>query len=41
MSKSKGNFFTIKDYCTRYSSDAGRIGLAIAGDTVEDSNIEL
>ncbi len=41
MSKSKGNFFTIKDYCEKYSSDAGRIGLAMAGDTVEDSNIEL
>lgn len=41
MSKSKGNFFTIKDYCEKYSSDAGRLGLAMAGDTVEDSNIEL
>lgn len=41
MSKSKGNFFTVKDYCEKYSSDAGRIGLAMAGDTVEDSNIEL
>ena len=41
MSKSKGNFFTVKDYCEKYSSDAGRLGLAMAGDTVEDSNIEL
>ncbi len=41
MSKSKGNFFTVKDFCEKYSSDAGRLGIAQAGDTVEDSNVEL
>merc|ERR1719265_2984713 len=41
MSKSKGNFFTIKDICALYSADAFRLACANAGDTVEDCNLEL
>ncbi len=41
MSKSKGNFITLSDYCKRYSADGGRIAIANAGDTIENANIEL
>merc|ERR1719265_1559683 len=41
MSKSKGNFFTIKDICALYSADAFRLACANSGDTIEDCNLEL
>lgn len=41
MSKSKGNFFTIKDICSLYSADTFRLACANAGDTMEDCNLEL
>lgn len=39
MSKQKGNFFTIEGFCQKYSTDACRICLAYAGDSVENSNV--
>ena len=41
MSKQKGNFFTLSDMCNKFSADATRLGLANAGDTLEDANVEL
>lgn len=38
MSKSTGNFLTINQSIARYGSDATRIGLADAGDSLEDAN---
>ncbi|KNH04725.1 leucyl-tRNA synthetase [Perkinsela sp. CCAP 1560/4] len=38
MSKSKGNFKTLKEAIHEYSSDATRIALADAGDTLDDPN---
>jgi leucyl-tRNA synthetase len=41
MSKSLGNFYTIKDLCTNFGADASRIALANAGDTLNDANVSL
>ena len=41
MSKQKGNFFTLSEMCEKFSADATRLGLANAGDTLEDANVEL
>lgn len=41
MSKSLGNFYTLEDFCNRYSSDASRIALATAGDSVDNANLQL
>ena len=38
MSKSTGNFMTLKDCIDKYGSDATRFTLADAGDLVEDAN---
>ena len=41
MSKSLGNFYTIKDVCRDFGADASRIALANAGDTLNDANVLL
>ena len=41
MSKSKGNFFTLEQFCDKYSADGGRLVIANAGDTIENANISL
>lgn len=41
MSKSTGNFLTLRDGMARYSSDGVRFALADAADTVEDANFSL
>lgn len=38
MSKSTGNFMTIRDACQEYGADATRLALADAGDTLLDAN---
>lgn len=38
MSKSTGNFLTLKEALAKYSADGMRLSLADAGDTVEDAN---
>lgn len=38
MSKSTGNFLTMRDSCERFGADASRLTLADAGDSVEDAN---
>lgn len=38
MSKSEGNFYTLRELAEGYSSDALRLALANGGDTVEDAN---
>ena len=40
MSKSTGNFMTLKDAVKKFGADACRIALADAGDGVEDANFE-
>ena len=40
MSKSTGNFLTLRDAIEKYGADATRIALADAGDGVEDANFE-
>lgn len=40
MSKSKGNFLTIKDCIERYGVDATRMTLADAGDSLDDANFD-
>lgn len=40
MSKSTGNFKTLQQAIVEYSSDAMRIALADAGDTMDDANFE-
>lgn len=40
MSKSKGNFYTIKDMVALFGTDATRITMADAGDTIDDANFE-
>lgn len=40
MSKSTGNFLTLEQAVKKFGSDACRIALADAGDTVEDANFE-
>lgn len=38
MSKSEGNFFTVKQVLEFYGADATRVALADAGDSLEDAN---
>ena len=40
MSKSTGNFMTLKQIVEKFGADASRVALADAGDTVEDANFE-
>lgn len=40
MSKSTGNFMTLKDAVEHYGADATRLALADAGDGLEDANFE-
>ena len=40
MSKSTGNFLTLGQCMNKYGTDASRIALADAGDTLDDSNFE-
>jgi leucyl-tRNA synthetase len=40
MSKSEGNFFTLKDCITKFGADATRFALADAGDSLDDANFE-
>jgi leucyl-tRNA synthetase len=40
MSKSTGNFKTLAQAMVEYGSDAMRVALADAGDTVDDANFE-
>lgn len=40
MSKSTGNFLTLRDCINEYGADATRIALADAGDTLNDANFE-
>jgi len=38
MSKSTGNFLTLQEAVDKYTADVARLGLADAGDSVEDAN---
>ncbi|PHH80421.1 hypothetical protein CDD80_1625 [Ophiocordyceps camponoti-rufipedis] len=40
MSKSTGNFMTLRDLVEKYGADAARIAMADAGDGVSDANLE-
>ncbi|KIY48536.1 leucyl-tRNA synthetase [Fistulina hepatica ATCC 64428] len=40
MSKSKGNFLTLRDALLKFGADATRLSLADAGDGIEDANFE-
>jgi leucyl-tRNA synthetase len=40
MSKSKGNFLTMRDAVEKFGADATRLSLADAGDGIEDANFE-
>jgi leucyl-tRNA synthetase len=40
MSKSTGNFLTLKDSVDKYGADATRIAFADAGDGIEDANFD-
>lgn len=40
MSKSKGNFYLLKDIMAKHSADTVRLAAANAGDTLEDANFE-
>ncbi|RDA84226.1 hypothetical protein CP532_0134 [Ophiocordyceps camponoti-leonardi (nom. inval.)] len=40
MSKSTGNFMTLRDLVVKYGADAARIAMADAGDGVSDANFE-
>eukprot|EP01062_Namystynia_karyoxenos_P008050 TRINITY_DN12845_c0_g1_i1.p1 TRINITY_DN12845_c0_g1~~TRINITY_DN12845_c0_g1_i1.p1 ORF type:complete len:1341 (+),score=475.78 TRINITY_DN12845_c0_g1_i1:172-4023(+) len=40
MSKSKGNFFSLRQACDLFSADACRIACAHAGDGLDDANFE-
>lgn len=41
MSKSTGNFLTLSESIGKFSADATRFALAVAGDSVEDANFEM
>lgn len=41
MSKSTGNFLTINQCIERFGSEASRIALADAGDTLDDANFDM
>jgi leucyl-tRNA synthetase len=38
MSKSKGNFITLKQAIEEYGADAARMACAMAGDSINDAN---
>jgi leucyl-tRNA synthetase len=40
MSKSEGNFRTLRDCISMYGVDATRVALADAGDSLDDSNFD-
>lgn len=40
MSKSSGNFYTIRQCIEKFGADATRMALADAGDTIDDANFE-
>lgn len=40
MSKSKGNFLTMRDAVEKFGTDATRVTLADAGDGIEDANFD-
>lgn len=40
MSKSTGNFLTLKDATEKFGADATRVALADAGDSIEDANFD-
>lgn len=40
MSKSEGNFFTLRDCIKKYGVDATRVALADAGDSLDDANFD-
>ncbi|KAG5633144.1 putative leucine--tRNA ligase, cytoplasmic, partial [Asterophora parasitica] len=40
MSKSLGNFLTLRDGIRKFGADATRLSLADAGDGLEDANFE-
>jgi leucyl-tRNA synthetase len=40
MSKSKGNFMTVRECIDKYGVDATRVALADAGDTLDDANFD-
>ena len=40
MSKSTGNFMTLRDCISKFGVEASRIGLADAGDTLDDANFD-
>jgi len=40
MSKSTGNFMTLNQCIKKFGSDASRIALADAGDTLDDANFD-
>ena len=40
MSKSLGNFLTLRDCVEKYGVDATRVALADAGDTLDDANFD-
>ena len=40
MAKQKGNFLTLEDAVARWGADATRLGLANAGDSIDDANFE-
>ena len=40
MSKSTGNFLTLKESVAKFGADATRLALATAGDGIEDANFD-
>lgn len=40
MSKSTGNFMTLRDCINKFGVEASRIALADAGDTLDDANFD-
>jgi len=40
MSKSTGNFLTLRQTVEKFSADAARVAIADAGDAIEDANFE-
>ena len=40
MSKSTGNFLTLRETINKFGTDVTRITLADAGDTLDDGNFE-
>ena len=40
MSKSEGNFLTVRDCIAKYGVDATRVALADAGDSLDDANFD-